>query len=641
MRARTGTPSRRPHPARGLGFLAGAVAAVLVAGCTAESPDPPPRQVSDSGGVLTVDPSMRLDERVTLAQLSMPPTAPSAAPGSCTAEVNPRGTGCVGPGWGALGAAGTYWPDSNHVLIGADFAGAPVAGPGAGYDGPQLMLVKTDGTAFPSGDAWKCLTCGVAAPQRGDPESHFDNASLTYPINGFRDGKRALAGTTIVDCGEYVFADPRCTPERIRIRPIEWDPGLGVHGAFRELRLNPDDIHIGFSYMVAHQDKYEQIPFMGELVSDEAGGRYTVKNVRALHNPDPKYQPYLVAGGELTFNPAGMIGEFRGWNHDGTAALGIQSHTSGSLDAWATDNVTGRSRPLTAHAGYTDPMAASPDGTSLLAEQVIGSGRVDFIAGMPGIPPITDQLPTTGHVSGIRNNGDRRFFLPYLIDLETGRSQQLNAGGDPNWNAAADPAWLPDSTGVVWAENLVTAPACGGADPLPCPASGEPGGRRSRVVIARFDDREPVAPRPVPPAPAASWGVAYRPGDPLPPRPHLPAGTYTMRGAEQGSAQVVITENPGRTLITRIEVTYTGYSDRDGIVIDGTESVQRQGNIGLAPITWHSDLTFSGTYTGTKRTSEPGGFTIGMETVRNNFQAEGTLTTTIDGHTYTQPANGT
>ncbi|WP_280508417.1 hypothetical protein [Nocardia flavorosea] len=635
MRSRT-TTQHGTALIRRWGAGSGGLAALVA------EPEPIRKPISDSGGVLTVDPSARLQQEVTLAQLPAPPTAPSTEAGACTTEVNPRGTGCVDPGWGGLGSIGTYWPDSDHMLVGVNFTGAPATGPGAAYTGPQVLLVKTDGTTFTNGDGYKCLTCGHPAPTPpAGPHSDFGNSvALTYPINGFRDGSRALAGTNIIDCGEYRFADDQCTPDRLQIFPLEWDAGIGRAGILREPRLNPDDKHIGFSYMVAHDDRYEQIPFMGELVFDAAGERYTVENVRALHNPDPRYQPYVIDGNELRFNPAGMIGEFRGWTHDGTAALGIQHHQSGSIDAWATDNATGRSRVLTPFAGYTDPMAASPDGKYLLAEQVIGSGRVDFLAGIPGIPPIVEQLPTTGHVSGIRNNGKRRFFAPYLVDLESGKSLQVNAGGDPNWNAAADPAWLPDSTGVVWAENLVTAPACGRANPLPCPESGEPGGRRSRLMIAHFDNANPTAAQPVAPAPAATWGVEYHPGDPLPPRPHLPAGTYTMRGADQGSAEVVITENPDKTMITGISVTYTDYSDRDGIVVDGTESVHRKGDIGFEPLTWHSDLTISGTYTGTRRTSEPGGFTLLPATIRNDFEATGTMTTTLDGHTYTQPANG-
>ena len=91
----------------------------------------------------------------------------------------------------------------------------------------------------------------------------------------------------------------------------------------------------------------------------------------------------------------------------------------------------------------------------------------------------------------MRNDLNRRFFLPYLVSTRSGQQEQVNAGGDPNWNAAADPVWLADSTAVVWAENQVVSPACGGTNPLPCPVSAEPGGRHSRVMIARFPTLAP------------------------------------------------------------------------------------------------------------------------------------------------------
>ena len=107
--------------------------------------------------------------------------------------------------------------------------------------------------------------------------------------------------------------------------------------------------------------------------------------------------------------------------------------------------------------------------------EVAGSGRLDFISAVEGIPPITGQLPATGDVSGIRNNGDRRFFLPYPVSTQTVRSMQLSYDGDPGWNGRADPSWLADGTGVVWWESLVTAPSRGGSNPLACPTS--PGSR--------------------------------------------------------------------------------------------------------------------------------------------------------------------
>ena len=47
----------------------------------------------------------------------------------------------------------------------------------------------------------------------------------------------------------------------------------------------------------------------------------------------------------------------------------------------------------------------------------------------------------------------------------------------------------------------------------------------------------------------------------------------------------------------------------------------------------------SGRHTGTKVTS-PDGFTLSPLILENIFQATGTMTTTIDGHAYTQPGNG-
>jgi hypothetical protein len=285
-------------------------------------------------------------------------------------------------------------------------------------------------------------------------------------------------------------------------------------------------------------------------------------------------------------------------------------------------------------------MFMAPNGKWMLNEEVTGSGRLDFIDAMQGVPPLTDQLPTTGYVSGIRNNGQRRFFLPYLLSTRSGQQEQVNAGGDPNWNAAADPVWLADAAAVVWAENQVVSPACGGTNPLPCPVSAEPGGRHSRAMIARFPT---LAPSPaVPPRPTADsvpWGTPYTVGDAFPTRPHLPAGSYTVRGALSGSASVVIATDGSNTRITQVTVSYTNFSDQPGRTINGTESAGLLIDSPFSPLTWNENLTLAGRQSGTKVTS-PGGFTLSPLILENIFQATGTLTTTINGTTYTQPPNG-
>jgi len=195
-----------------------------------------------------------------------------------------------------------------------------------------------------------------------------------------------------------------------------------------------------------------------------------------------------------------------------------------------------------------------------------------FVAGMRGIPPITDLL-SVGAVASVRNNHDRRFFQPFLIDRwgDRGRyeGQRLNAGdgtpgsiSDPDWNAMADPRWSPDGTSVVYFQGLVTAPACGGANPLPCPESTEPGGRRFRMMLARFTSRKPLSISPLRPvSDEVPWGTPYVPGSPAPSYPMIPEGAYTLHGLKSGVANIRITQSPDHRKIQKVEVSYEKYSD--------------------------------------------------------------------------------
>ena len=578
-----------------------------------------------------LDPARQLHVPAAVSELPLPPTVP--VNGVCT---NP--TGCVTAAWGGVGSPGLFW-NPHYVLVGITYAGAPAApNPASIYNGPQVLLVSTDGAKFPNGDRWKCITCGVpAASETGIISSFF-----TYPPpHGLPGNKQVLVGNGILDCGPYLVTDPRCTPSNTRIYPIYLGSqpigaGNGFSSNGREWRLSPDGVHLAWD--VLSLSTFTEAQFEGRLVFDQANQRYNLVSINYL----PQTSPYVIkSNNQLKFKPVAMIGELRGWSADGKSILGIQANESDNVDAWATSLTTGKSTVLTNHAEYTDPMSASPNGEWLLAEQVLGSGRMDFISGMQGIPPLTDQLSTVGYVSGIRNAGQRRFFSPWLVSPDRSQSEQVNAGSDPNWNAAADPAWLADSTAVVYTENL----ACGAnITPTPCTASTEPGGRNGRLMIARFPTLRPSDPRP--PAPISDtvpWAIPYTPGQALPAQAApLPTGTYTLEGTRRGSAAVVITDNSTNSFITSIAVTYKNFSDKPGYVINGNESVQNNGtNSPFAEqVTWMENLTLSGRHTGTKVTS-PNGFTLGSALLlQNNFQPTGTMTTTIDGTAYTQPADG-
>lgn len=106
-------------------------------------------------------PEPPVPESIEIVELPLPPVLASNATGACTVEENPHRTGCIG-GETASFQSGDFTPDGHHIVVTLEFIGAPASpDPASIYTGEQLILVRTDGTVFPNGDPWKCLTCGV------------------------------------------------------------------------------------------------------------------------------------------------------------------------------------------------------------------------------------------------------------------------------------------------------------------------------------------------------------------------------------------------------------------------------------------------------------------------------------------------
>ncbi len=616
-------------------------------------------------------------EAVVVEPLPLPPTAPSTIPGSCTQAVNPNGTGCLSPDRGGIDGARSFSPDGIHVYVSIRFAGAPEEpDQGSIYSGGQLILVKTDGTTFANGDGWRCVTCGVPEQNRVGINNPNDN---TYP-EAFHDGMRVKMGTNILDCSPYQITEDLCTPESTHIYPIK-SPFFNFR-IMRELRLHPDNVHLGWNQLFLTPDfsGATQFAAFGRLefnASPDFGPPgYELRNVSFLLSPELGKSGRFFSvksAGELRFEPPiGVIGEFRGFTPDGTHTLGIGTQDSFNYDIFATSLVTGESRRLTRDPAYTDPAVVAPDGKSM----VIMDGRVTTETGYPdanpagtdgrlyfasagiGVPPLID-LAIAEAIAGIYTLPARGSFLqPYLIDLENEITpddpdihdgQQLNAGGDPaagsgsisdpQWLGGADPAWSPDSTAVVYYQRRGCNP-----EPAECPPSTEPGERHSRLMIARLTDREPAEPLPQPePVPdEVPWGMHYEFGDPLPPvRQIVPAGTYVLMG-ESGSAEVVVTTGPsrfneGESEVSSVSVIYSNYSADGFNFIDGTESGERNPGTGGTTLTWHADLTFSGLHEGSRKTSEPGGFVVRLSRLGAAGEFSGSLVTTLDGMTYRSP----
>lgn len=590
-------------------------------------------------------------ETVSISRLPLPPTAPNLNAGSCENR-----TGCLDPGTAGLAEGPGYMKDGAHVLLPVRFAGAPDApNPAHVYSGDQVIVIKTDGTSFSNGDAWKCITCGVPDTFGANRNAEVPQAAggliVDHP-QAFRDGKRVLLGTNVLDCGPHGIVDDACTAGTAKIYPIA---AYRAGGPMRELRLHPDDAHLGFSEPVMAGDVYlDQLPVFCRMRFDAAGDRYVLEEVRYLVDTDPRKQMLIVNpenSTELLRNePTAVIGELRGFTDDGNSALGIGTMDSGNFDLFTTDLASAASHRWTQSPAYTDPADMSPDGRWVVYMDGRVNDRMNFAGALPGIPPLID-IVNAGAVQFLYNNGNRRFFQPYLANSDgasAGADRQLNACDDPTpgsgsicdplWNGRADPTWSPDGTSIVYWQAMVEPPACGGGQRTAptCPQSTEPGGRKTRLMMAELTDRRPqVHQGPTPFRSEIPWAVRYEPGLPLPTRPSVRPGAYTLKGRMSGDARVVLAESADGRNIAQINVTYTNFSD-DGVnIIDGTESATS------APYIRHADLRLSGRHSGFRKSSEPSGFVITPPSSRGGRATiTGTLTTALDGATYTSPGTG-
>jgi hypothetical protein len=385
--------------------------------------------------------------------------------------------------------------------------------------------------------------------------------------------------------------------------------------------------------------------------------RYDLVDVNLLVQPNGT-APIVAQGSELRIHDEAIsVGELRGFSGSGDEILYIGStREANNIDLFAVHIITGAVRRLTSHPEYADPIAFSHDNQWFVTMDTRGSDRQMWMSGERYIPPIIDLVTVTA-ASSTRNNGARRFFQPILIDRYGDRGeyfgQQVNyeadpsngSVGDPNWNGRADPAFSPDGTHIVYWQALVVSPACGGENPLPCPVSTAQGGRTYRVMLARFANRKPAKSAPIFAAPDyIPWATPFPPGS-NPPTPYsVPAGNYTLYGKASGLAKATLTtEDPLFGSIKAVSMNYTNYSDDGKHYLNGYESVTvtlSASNPWLNKLNWISNLEQTGAVHALKKTG-PGGFHLSIDALENIFEANGTLTTNIDGVTYRQPANGT
>lgn len=591
-------------------------------------------------------------EPIDVIELPLPPALGNLSTGACTLAVNPHGSGCISQ---SGTESGDFTSDGLHVLATVTYVGAPASpDPASIYTGTQVILLKTDGTEFSNGDAWKCITCGVPAANQVGVTGDLSS----YP-QIFFDGTRAMSGVNIIDCGSAQLSSDACTPNKTYIYPLFLDDGTEAGFSLREMRLHPDNIHVTFnSFTTSDSGMLGEINGMARLEFNETGSRYDLLNATIFSNP---YLPQTISvsedGTELMINRSAIsVGELRGWTGTGKEVTYIGAPwESCNLDLFAVDLSTGVVRRITAHPEYADPISVSPDDQWQVVLDTRGSQRMMFMSALRSVPPIID-LVATSVVATVRNNGNRRFFQPYLIDHDGDRGlyfgQQINAVGngsagainDPNWNAGADPRWSLDGTKVSYYQWLAVSPACGGMNPLVCETSPYPDGRAARVMMATFSGRSPLNitnPSDLKISDEVPWGLKYTPGMSIPSLPTIPAGDYTLYGTWGGYANVSLVSNSDLTGLESVAVIYNNYSNDGANFLEGSETVSVAAtNLTYSETQWFSNITSTGIGgTGTKFTGKDG-YSIGIDAIYNILSENGTLTTTIAGiDSWNQPCN--
>ncbi|KAK2739426.1 hypothetical protein FQN55_009499 [Onygenales sp. PD_40] len=385
-------------------------------------------------------------------------------------------------------------------------------------------------------------------------------------------------------------------------------------------------------------------PDPASIYSALLSSRYDLINVTTLFDP-AALLPLSVQGSQIKYNPEAVsVGELRGFSQRGNKITYVRyPRESFNLDAFAADPTTGKIRRLTSHPEYVDPLDTSPDDEWMVVMDTRGTDRQMWLSGMRGVPPMTDLVSSTV-TSSTRNNGCRRFFVLWLIDRHGDREPyfrlKINAAGDgspgsvsnPEWNGLADLRWSNDGTHIVYTQEITISPACGGANPPPGYASTEPGGRIQRIMLAKLPSREPLNLPPVSPVSDVVPWVSRMNLAALP-----QCGLFHHKVPIHYKAKRVVQP---RTSVRNVAVKYNNLSD-DGVnFLNGAEEVTGANpSLTLNHIDWYSTLERTGTSISTK-TSGPSGFHLDIDVLENIFNANGTLTTIIDGVVYRQPLNG-
>ncbi|NKZ10485.1 hypothetical protein HGA11_05800 [Mycolicibacterium septicum DSM 44393] len=418
------------------------------------------------------------------------------------------------------------------------FAATPPAG-----GRQEIYQISVDGSKV------ECITCGVS------PEIS-QGLSRVVP---FQDGSGRLMIQVATSPNYYVVYED--TANGRQLVPVVTPPsGSRALDPQREMRISPDGTHVLFSQIQMGQGgTITAVPVVGKLTrttnATTGAAEYHIDDARVVY----------------------PVGEGKQWTPDGKGVIILGgTYEAGGVDDIVVDLETGEVTRLTANPEYDEDIDMSPNGQWIAVGSTRGyhalspMTRIDRPAFLPAYIQGTVYTAYAGD-SNYHNVSNQEWAVAVEDELKGENGIPLFADND-GYTARSMASWNADGTAVTF---------------------WEAGETDTRLVVANLKyttSTGPVAGDMTTPDPdwAPKLDTYVATNAPLP-----ATGTYAGDGG--GTAVVSEVTDPTTGHIVRT-VTYTDYVNKDGMILNGTESTDTTAS--QASVAYKADITVTGAHTG-------------------------------------------
>lgn len=474
-----------------------------------------------------------------------------------------------------------FSPDGKTLF----FSGTPVAGGRA-----EIYSISADDT---DGSSVTCITCGVSTSITND---------LRKPVPTADGSGRMVLQSVNQATGSYlnVVYQPATDTAPATLIPIITPPsGSTAIDKQREMRISPDGKYVLFSQIqLGTGNLITAVPIVGKLDlttnATTGAAEYHIDDARVVY----------------------PVGEGKQWTPDGKGVIILGgAYESGNVDDIVVDLATGNVTRLTGNLDYDEDVDMSPNQQWIAICSTRGLDaltpmtRIDRPALLPAYiqgsvyNAYAGKLTTADYPSGTGINvSNQEWLVAVDDDLKGENGIPLFVTGD-GYTARSMPSWNADGTSVAFWERSITDPS------------------DTRLVLTNLKYTTSVGtvqgdlktPNP-------DWAPAlstYKAG----PAPLPPVGAYTS----QYGGTAYVSEAPDTTIAgnTIRTVTYTNYVNKEGMILNGTESTSAGAS--QASIVYKANIIVTGDHTGS--------LTANATINKLTTTITGTISSTLDGNT--------